>query len=66
MKVGLGPIVCFRCDIFAVEDEHNDYHCPLCGRDDDLEYQWLMSEDRQKRVENNSKLYRFTAGEDVN
>ena len=63
--MGLGPTICCRCEIFAVGKSNNEYHCPQCGRDDDLEYLWMFTEEQQERVHNNSKFFRFVLGEDV-
>ena len=63
--MGLGPTVCCRCLVFADSlVGPNDHRCPVCKKDDDLEYLWLMTNSQQTQVENNSKFYRFVRGKD--
>lgn len=63
--MGLGPTICCRCQVFADRSAPNEDRCPVCGRDDDLEYLWMFTEEQQAKVLANSKFYRFVLGEDV-
>lgn len=64
--MGLGPTICCRCQVFAQRIKNNEDRCPVCNKDDDLEYLWMFTEEQQEKVFANSKFYRFVAGEDVN
>ena len=63
--MGLGPLICCHCHIFAVRDQGNNDRCPQCGEENYLDYLWMFDETQQKRITANSKFYRFVAGEDV-
>lgn len=63
--MGLGPTICCRCQVFALRDANNDDRCPACGKNDDLEYLWMFTEEHQEKVLANSKFYRFVLGEDA-
>ena len=64
--VGLGPTICCRCQVFAnLLVGPNDYRCPVCGQEDDLEYLWMFTEEQQKKIYNNTRFYRFVLGNDV-
>ena len=63
--MGLGPLICVECELFARENERQDYHlCPRCGSDV-LEYLWMYTEEEQKRIKANDRFYRFAQGHDV-
>ena len=65
MKVGLGPLICVECELFAREDIHHDYYlCPKCGSDV-LEYLWMFDENQQRRIHANDRFYRFVRGQDA-
>jgi hypothetical protein len=62
--MGLGPLVCPNCLIYAHTPGKKPWHewrCPGCGTDV-LEYLWMFTEDEQKTINSNSKLYRFIQG----
>lgn len=64
--MGLGPLICVECELFAQEDPTrfvDHYRCPRCGSGV-LEYLWMFDDEQQKRVVANSKFYRFTQGQD--
>lgn len=63
--MGLGPLICVECELFARENEQQDYHlCPRCGCNI-LEYLWMYTEEEQKRIKANDRFYRFTQGNDT-
>jgi hypothetical protein len=64
--MGLGPLVCPRCLVYAYAPDETHWHewqCPSCGTDV-LEYLWMFTDDEQKTINSNSKLYRFIQGGD--
>ena len=64
--MGLGPTICCRCQVFANSMVGpNDYRCPVCGQDDDLEYLWMFTEEHQAKIHANSKFIRFVQGPDA-
>ena len=63
--MGLGPLICVECELFAREDIHHDYWlCPQCGGDV-LEYLWMYTEEEQQRIHSADRFYRFVRGQDV-
>ena len=67
--MGLGPMVCIDCKLFARRVKTNDgpaeVECPRCKRDSgNIDYLWMFTEDEQEIIINNHRLYRFVAGED--
>lgn len=63
--MGLGPLICVECELYARENDHEDYWlCPRCGGDT-LDYLWMFTEEEQRRIRNNDRLYRFTRGQDA-
>jgi hypothetical protein len=66
MKVGLGPVVCPSCMIYAhapLEKNWKEWRCTACGTDV-LEYLWLFTDEEQKTINSNSKFYRFVEGKE--
>ena len=63
--MGLGPTICCRCQVFVLRNENNNGCCFVCNKDDDLEYLWMFPEEHQKKIEDNTRFYRFVAGEDA-
>ena len=64
--MGLGPVVCPSCMIYAhapIEQHWHEWRCPSCGTDV-LEYLWLFTEEEQKIINSNSKFYRFVQGQE--
>jgi Zn finger protein HypA/HybF involved in hydrogenase expression len=60
--MGMGPLLCVDCEIFAREHELQDYYkCPRCGGDA-LEYLWMYTEEEQLRIKATDKFYRFVKG----
>ena len=61
--MGLGPVVCPSCMIFAAadSDSYKEWHCKSCGTDV-LEYLWLFTEEEQRQIATNSKFIRFVEG----
>ena len=60
--MGMGPLLCVDCEIFAREHAYADYYrCPRCGGDA-LEYLWMYTEEEQKRIRATDKFYRFVQG----
>jgi RNA polymerase subunit RPABC4/transcription elongation factor Spt4 len=61
--MGLGPLICVECEIFAREHDQQDYYvCPRCGSQV-LEYLWMYTEAEQARIADNDKFYRFVRGD---
>ena len=62
--MGLGPLICESCELYARENDQQDYYkCPRCGSQV-LEYLWMFSEEAQERIRKNDKFYRFAQGQD--
>jgi len=62
--MGLGPLVCVECKLYARENDQQDYYrCPCCGSQV-LEYLWMLTEHEQEQVRKNDKFYRFAQGQD--
>ena len=61
--MGLGPLVCLDCEVMFVYGNHSP-HCPKCGNTRNAEYHWMFTTDEQKRIENNTRFYRFVAGQE--
>ena len=60
--MGMGPLLCVECEIFARENSQQDwYRCPRCGSDV-LEYLWMYPEEEQARIRATDKFYRFVKG----
>ena len=60
--MGMGPLLCVECEIFAREHDGQDYSlCPRCGSDV-LEYLWMYTEEEQARILKTDKFYRFVRG----
>lgn len=63
--MGLGPLICVECELFAREEVTHEYwRCPRCGGDV-LEYLWMFDEEQQRRIHNNDRFYRFVRGQDA-
>ena len=61
--MGLGPLVCLDCEVMFVYGNHSP-HCPKCGNTHNAEYHWMFTTDEQKRIENNTRFYKFVAGQE--
>ena len=60
--MGMGPLLCVECEIFARENDGQDYYlCPRCGSDV-LEYLWMYTEEEQARILKTDRFYRFVKG----
>ena len=68
MKVGLGPMVCVDCKLFArrvkVNDGPAEAVCPRCNRDTSIDYLWMFTEEEQEKIKTNDKFYRFVEGQE--
>jgi transposase len=62
--MGLGPLICVECEVFAVREDHTD-RCPCCGEENYLDYLWMFTDEQQERVHSNTRFYRFVAGQDT-
>lgn len=62
--MGLGPMVCLHCELLLAIDANHDYYCPRCGEENYTDYMWMFTEEEQQRITNNSKFYRFVAGQE--
>lgn len=63
--MGLGPLICQECELYARENDQQDYYrCPRCGGDM-LDYLWMFTEEEQRRIEANDRFYRFVRGQDA-
>jgi len=67
--MGLGPLVCIDCKLFARRVKINDGPeialCPSCNKDrGNIDYLWMFTEEEQEKIRVNDKFYRFVAGQD--
>jgi hypothetical protein len=67
--MGLGPMVCIDCRLFARRVKTNDGPgtalCPMCNKDSgNIDYLWMFTEEEQEKIQVNDKFYRFVSGQD--
>ena len=62
--VGLGPLICVDCELYARENDQQDYYrCPRCGSTV-LDYLWMFTAEEQRCINANNRFYRFAQGQE--
>ena len=66
--MGLGPLICPECLVYADLDKTNDgpgeWRCPCCGSFA-MDYYFMFTDEEQAKLSANQKFIRFVRGSDV-
>lgn len=64
--MGLGPLICPECLVYAQltpTDGPGEWACPCCGSEA-MDYYFMFTDEEQAKVSVNQKFIRFVEGQD--
>lgn len=65
--MGLGPLICPQClvyaDLIKSNDGPGDWTCPCCGSGA-VDYMWMFTDSEQAKVSSNTQFVNFVKGKE--